>query len=115
MLLPSCEETRIDIEFADGQESLVLDATDLDNLVKDVWTNKIPEDSTFEHEYARLFKQKYHRVISRTAANLLVGKRRDVLESVKKKLYQPVEPSDTSEPEPISPTENSDSSPTSKT
>ena len=109
MLMPPPKETEIELQFADGQDPLTLDAMDVDNLVKDVWQNKVPEDSTFEAEFVRLFRQKYHRNLSRTGANMLVQYRARLIDAVKKKLFPLVEPSVTLEPEPISQNENSNS------
>jgi len=97
MLLPSVEETQINLTFSDGQEPLSIDAMDIDNVVKDVWSKPIPEDATFEDVFVKLFKQRYQRTLSKTAANMLVGKKNKVLNTVKKKLSLLDEPSDSSE------------------
>ena len=99
MLLPSPEETRLPLEFSDGQEPITLDVMDIDTIVNAVWTNKVPEDSDFEAEFCKLFKQKYQRTISKAAATLLYTKSSKILNGLKKKSSLLDEPSDSSPPE----------------
>lgn len=109
-LLPTEDETRIVVNFSDGQESISVDAVDIDNIVLEVRKNDIPEDSSFEAQFARMFYAKYNRRIGPTAANFLCQVKYKIFEKVKKNLFVPDAPSDTTEQEPTSQTETSDSS-----
>jgi hypothetical protein len=109
-LLPSEDETRIVVNFSDGQESVTVDAVDIDNIVLEVRKKPIPEDSSFEAQFAQQFYARYNRRIGPTAANFLCQVKYKVFEKVKKNLFVPDEPSDTSEQEPVSQTATSDSS-----
>ena len=63
-LLPTEEDTKIELTFADGQEPLTIDALDVDNLITDVHVKGIPEDSDFYTMYIETFKSKYKRKLS---------------------------------------------------
>ena len=96
-LLPSEEETTINVNFSDGQEPITIDAIDIDLMYGTVLTNPIPEGSTVEHELTYLFKQRFKRKISRAAMVKLWELSDELLRAVKKKLLKLPAQSDTME------------------
>jgi len=112
--LPTVEETQIELIFPDSQEPFIIDAMDIQSMVSKIFEDKIPEDSSFEEEFVRMFKQKYNRVISKTAANMLYQAKEVMLNKVKKNLFEREKQFDTSVAPEILPTEKSDSSNTLK-
>lgn len=114
LLLPTEDETRIDLSFRDGQPPVSLDAIDVDDIVRVVRTNKIPEDSSFEKEFAKEFYQRYQRRLSPMAVTMLCEAKSEAILSVKKNSSEQVAPSGSSEPEPDLPIESYSSSKVSK-
>lgn len=109
-LLPSEDETRIDLAFADGQSPLSIDAMEVDELIQEVKEAKVPEDSTFNKEFIRAFRNKYGRKLSYTACSFLYRIKFDLIEAAKKKLKQQPEQSDSITSVPVSQNEISGSS-----
>lgn len=114
ILLPSEEETSLEIKFKDGQKPITLDVTDIDNIVITVRSGKIPEDSSFEAEFAQEFYQRYQRRISHSSVSFLCQQKHLILHSVKKNLFEQPEQSGTTEQAEVSPKENLPSSKVSK-
>lgn len=114
ILLPSEDETSVNVQFKDGQPPLKLDVTDIDNIVLTVRSGKVPEDSSFEAEFAKEFFQRYQRRVSHSSVSFLCQLKYNVLETVKKNLFEQPEPSGTTEPAAVSPKENLPSSSMSK-
>lgn len=112
--LPTVEETQIELIFPDSQEPFIIDAMDIQSMVSKIFEDKIPEDSSFEEEFVRMFKQKYNRVISKTAANMLYQAKEVMLNKVKKNLFEREKQFDTSVAPEILPIEKSDSSSSQK-
>jgi hypothetical protein len=102
------EETQIRFNFADGQEPLLVEAVELANYIDEARAS-LPEDTTIEREIVSLVKRKYNRKVSVTAAATMWDVVFDVMESVKKKLYQKPD-SSAGIPTPDLPQENSTSS-----
>lgn len=111
--MPAPEETSIVLQFQDGQPELTLDAIDVDRIVLAVNEKDIPEDSSFEEEFAKVFRRKYNRKLSRSAVMLLCRIKMEKLELVKKNLFMQDGQSDSSEQDISSPNETSNSSVTS--
>jgi hypothetical protein len=88
--LPSEKETEINLNFKDGQEPITIDALDVDSIILSI--GEVPEDTTFESEFARYFFQKYGRRLSKVAVRWLCQIKAEVFAEIKKNLYQQPEP-----------------------
>ena len=109
-LMPTAEETTIELRFKDGQPPLTIDAVDVDRVIHQVHESDIPEDSSFERVFAGIFRRTYNRNLSPANVLLLCQIKSDLLDKVKKNLYLREEPSGTSEQETASQNETSSSS-----
>lgn len=95
LLIPELEETKVTLNFKDGQEPLVLDVVDLDKVLQ-AMPETVPEGSTWEREYAERFELFFHRKISRSAARMLWQYQTDTMQALKKNCYvSPVQSSST--------------------
>lgn len=112
-LMPSEEETRIVLNFADGQPTLTIDAIEVDEILGEIHSKALPEDISLEERFIEIFKKKHRRKLSKAGVTLLCTIKRDMLEKVKKNLFQQDAQSGSSDSEANSQNETSDSSPTS--
>jgi len=98
-LMPSEEETKINLVFADNQPPLTIDAIEVDNVLATLHSKELPEDISFDEAFIELFQKTYKRKLSKTGVSMLCRVKLEMLEKVKKNLYQPDEPSVSSVPE----------------
>ena len=97
VFLPSEDETTIKINFPDGQESIEIDAIDIEVIVRDIQSRGVPEDTTLGHLLALAFAKEFNRKFSRNAAIQLWNAAYNILVAVKKKLHGEVPTSDSSD------------------
>ena len=83
MLIPELEETKLTLNFKDGQEPLILDVVDLDRVTQ-AMPESVPEGSSWEREYAERFELFFNRRISRSAAKMLWQHQVDTMNALKK-------------------------------
>lgn len=86
MLIPELEETKLTLNFKDGQEPLILDVVDLDRVTQ-AMPETLPEGSSWEREYAERFELFFNRRISRSAAKMLWQHQADTMNALKKNCY----------------------------
>lgn len=81
-IMPTEEETAIDVTFSNGQEPLRIDAVDVNQIIQE-WKNA---EGTEELEtfFLRVFQAKHNRVITRSGALHLARLATDILDSLKK-------------------------------
>lgn len=89
LLLPSVEETSIEIKFSDGQETLIVDAVEIDDLIAGINNSKRPEDISFYQAFKMRFKEVYKRDLkSSTQVHAICEVRKAILNGLKKKLLE---------------------------
>lgn len=91
ILIPELEETKLTLNFKDGQESLTLDVVDLDRVTQ-AMPETLPEGSSWEREYAERFELFFKRKISRSAAKMLWQYQVDTMNALKKNYSVSPEP-----------------------
>jgi hypothetical protein len=87
LLLPSVEETSIEIKFSDDQEPVVVDAVEVDDMISSINKMNLPEDISFYKKFIELFEVKFKRKLkTSTQVHAICEMRKAILQGLKKKL-----------------------------